>query len=281
MLDKILRRLPTFRGKYRVMKFLYGQMLKSTQEILLEGKYSCKYFLPNLTENVGLDIFINGIYEEETVNFLNRIIPPNGKFMDIGANIGAISIPLSKRRGDIQVLAVEAAPWIFEYLEKNVSVNQLRNISLVNNAVFDTDNVEMDFFSPREKYGKGSLSPVFSQDGIKILTRQVDTIIREYSFESVNTLKVDVEGFEHFVFKGALNLLKSDNPPDIVFEFVDWAEGCAMNLLPGSAQQLLLDLGYDLFQLKGNEIIKLNGIMTKGSANLFASQNASKRLLKR
>ena len=272
MLDKILRRLPTFRGKYRVMKFLYGQMLKSTQEILLEGKYSCKYFLPNLTENVGLDIFINGIYEEETVNFLNRIIPPNGKFMDIGANIGAISIPLSKRRGDIQVLAVEAAPWIFEYLEKNVSVNQLRNISLVNNAVFDTDNVEMDFFSPREKYGKGSLSPVFSQDGIKILTRQVDTIIREYSFESVNTLKVDVEGFEHFVFKGALNLLKSDNPPDIVFEFVNWAEALAMGLSPGSAQRLLKDYCYDLYKIEKSKLVKLDNVLESGAAGLFATK---------
>ena len=280
MLDKILRSLPTFRGKHRVMRFLYGQMLRSTEEILLEGKYSCKYFLPNLKENVGLDIFINGIYEEETVNFLDRILPLNGKFLDIGANIGAISIPLSKKRSDIQILAVEAAPWVFEYLRKNVSINQLRNITLLNNAVFDTDNVEMDFFSPREKYGKGSLSPVFSQEAIKIATRKVDTIIREYSFESVNTLKVDVEGFEHFVFKGALDLLKSDNPPDIVFEFVDWAETSAMNLLPGSAQQLLLDIGYDLFQLKGNEIIKLNTIMTKGSANLFASRNVTKRLLK-
>jgi hypothetical protein len=82
-----------------------------------------------------------------------------------------------------------------------------------------------------------------------------------------------VEGFEYFVFKGAGCLLKSNEAPDIIFEFVDWAESSVSDLSPGRAQQLLLDMGYSLFILrKDGRPVKMGDIMKSGSANLFASK---------
>ena len=275
MLDHLLRKLPVFKGKHRIANFLFGERIKLEKDILVEGKYGCKYLLPNLQENVGMDIFINGIYEPETVDFLLRLIPQNGRFMDLGANIGAILMPLCKQRNDIKAIAVEAAPWIFEYLKKNTALNHLDNVQLLNYALFDKDDEELLFFSPKDKYGKGSLSPVFSSDGIKVMTKKLDSIARDFSFERVDVLKVDVEGFEYFVFKGGYELLHSSLGPHIIFEFVDWAEKSAMGLQPGAAQQLLVEAGYKLFLLDGKTTVRIDSILDSGSCNIFASKRGS------
>lgn len=275
-MGNLFRKLPDFKGKRRLAKILFRQKLNSASEVLVEGKFGCRYYLPNLQENIGLDIFVNGVYEETTINHLEKMIPLNGRYLDLGANIGAILIPLCKRRPDIQAIAVEAAPWIFKYLEKNIILNKLNSIIYLNNALFDEDDIAMDFFSPPDKYGKGSLSPVFSKEAVQVISKQVDTIIREHDFGIVNAIKADVEGFEYYVFKGAKEILKRDDAPDIVFEFVDWAEELAMGLSPGAAQQMLIDMGYQLFIIKHDKLVRLNRILQEGAADLFATKKKMK-----
>lgn len=267
-----MQNLPNFKGKRRLVKFLYGKRIDAAEEITIAGKLNCKYLVPNLQENVGLDIFVNGVYEEETIDLLRTTIPNGGIYLDLGANIGAILVPLCKTRPDIQALAVEAAPWIYKYLDHNVSLNQLKNVQLINNALFHEDDKELNFFSPRDKYGKGSLAPVFSSEPTKVITKRVDTLVSQYNLQKVDVIKIDVEGFEHFVFRGAQNLLSNTSAPDIIFEFVDWAEEQAMGLAPGAAQQLLKEMGYRLYKMEGNKLIELKDILRKGACNLLASK---------
>jgi FkbM family methyltransferase len=271
-LNNFLQSLPNFRGKRRLVRLLFNKKIASAENVVVRGKFNCQYLLPNLQENVGFDILVNGIYETETVALLRRIIPEKGVYMDLGANIGAILIPLCKLRTDISVISVEAAPWIYKYLEHNVSLNQLTNVRLLNNALFDKDDVSLDFYSPHDKYGKGSLSPVFSKEGVKVMTKKVDTLVKDFLLPGVDTVKIDVEGFEYFVFKGAQELLSSPQAPDIIFEFVDWAEKQAMGLVPGAAQQLLLDFGYKLYVLDKDRPVKIDSVLREGSFNLFASK---------
>lgn len=121
----------------------------------MTGKYGCKYLLPNIIENIGFDIFINGQYEPEVHSLLLRLIPKNGSFLDLGANIGSIIVPLCKQREDIVAVGVEAAPWIFKYLQENIFRNDLKNVRLVNNALFNEDDRDLDFFSPADTFGEG------------------------------------------------------------------------------------------------------------------------------
>jgi FkbM family methyltransferase len=243
-------------------------------DVKVTGKNNCKYVLPNLKETIGYDIYINGIYEKEIIHYLSKIIPSNGKLLDIGANIGAISIPLAKSRKDIQIIAVEASTHIFNYLQNNVSLNELKNVHLVNKAVYDKDDLEMDFFNPTEKYGKGSMSPVFTQNSIKVKTITLHKLIQDFSFLPVGAIKIDVEGFEYFVFKGGEELLKSDKAPVIIFEFVDWAEQNASGLKPGDAQKLLKSFGYRLYMLEGNRTVEIDRPVVSGSYNLVASKQS-------
>ena len=271
-MDKIFRSLPPFKGKERLARWLLAAAIKNKADVEVKGKYGCTYLLPNIQENVGFDIFINGGYEPDIQELIFRLLPANGCFLDLGANIGSIVVPVAKRRPDITALAVEAAPWIFTYLEKNISKNQLTNVRLINNALFNEDNRELDFFSPHDKYGKGSLSPVFTNEGVKVKTRKVDTLLKELQLTKVDLLKIDVEGFEYFVFKGAEALLSAPDAPVIIFEFVDWAEKLAMGLTPGAAQVLLVEKGYTLYEIHAAGLVKKESPFTAGSYNLVASK---------
>lgn len=267
----MFRQLPDFKGKQRLAKYLLKTDIQQAKDVQVKGKCGISYVLPNLVENVGFNIFINGINEPETSRLLNSIVPQNGFLIDIGANIGSITVPVCKSRPDIKAIAIEAAPWIYTYLERNVHDNQINNVKLVNCAVYDQDGLQKDFFSPQDKYGKGSLASVFTDQAVKVQTRTIDAIVKEMNIIKVDAIKADIEGFEYFAFKGAKELLLRKDAPMIFFEFVDWAEIRAQNLEAGAAQRLLIEYGYSLYLVdNNNNRNKINGHLTTGAANILA-----------
>src|ERR1700681_4853653 len=128
-MDSIFRSLPLFRGKERLARIIFSDQLKNNNSFWIRGKWGCEYLVPNIVESIGFEIFINGVYEQATSDFIVGRLPVNGVFLDLGANIGAISIPVQNKRKDIKIICVEAAPWIFEYLEQNLEKNGAENVN--------------------------------------------------------------------------------------------------------------------------------------------------------
>jgi len=276
LLDKLFRKLPLFKGKQRLARLLLNDSISNKKDFWVKGKNRCEYFIPNLIENIGFEIFINGIYEEETADFLASILPKAGVFLDLGANIGAISIPLIRKRSDIKVICVEAAPWIFNYLQKSLSRNEMREAIAINKVLFYTDDEEVNFYSPGDKFGKGSLSPVFTDKLVKVKTIKVDSMVKNLELSKIDVIKIDVEGYEYHVFKGALDLLGNSDAPDILFEFADWAEENAKGISIGAAQQILFELGYRIFYFEADkkEMKELKSPVTKGFFMFFATKKS-------
>lgn len=271
MIDRLLRKLPSFMGKRRLARLLLSSEALGTNELTVDGKFGCTYTLPNVQETIGFEILINGIYEAETIQFISKRIKASGKFLDIGANIGAISIPLGKLRTDIQICSLEAAPWIFKYLKQNVLANQLTDITLINKAISSEGGKLVDFFSPKDKFGKGSLAPIFTSEAEKVKTITIDELASENDNE-IDFIKVDVEGFEAQAFKGGFEFLRSSLAPDILFEFVDWAEELAGENC-GKAQSILLEYGYELYAVDRGEIGRhLKDPILKGGQMIFATK---------
>ena len=277
-IHRFFRRLPAFKGKGRMFRTLFFQKLIHSRDILCTGDFGCQYLLPNLTESVSQTVFIYGIYEKNIHKLLNELLPVNGTFLDIGANIGAVTIPLQVKRPDIKIIAVEAAPWVYEYLQTNLNRNKLHDIVAVNSAIYDVDDLQLDFFSPKEGFGKGSLSPVFTDVAVKVSTVTIDTLLRRQNTGKIDCMKVDVEGYEYHVFKGAAGLLNPADAPDILFEFVDWAEERAQNIQKGDAQRILKQYGYRLFDINDNGIgSELKDVLTEGSYMLYATKKKNVR----
>lgn len=262
--------LPHFKGKTRMGRVCFARSIKNDQNIQVVGKYGCRYLLPNLCENLALDIFLNGIYEPETNEFLVNAIPKNATVLDLGANIGSVTIPLAIKRSDLRIICVEASPHVFKYLQENLRQNDLESrVFCINKAISDKDDQSLPFYSDPGNFGKGSLSPVFTNKPIMVETITIDKLLFDLNIDSVGFIKADIEGYEYFAFAGGKQLLQRSDAPPVFFEFVDWAEQCA-NLVPGATQKLLISYGYELFIYRKNRMSKLASIMDKKSAMLYA-----------
>jgi FkbM family methyltransferase len=269
----IIRKLPHFKGKFRLVNFFFAKTRSTAKEVPVTGKWNCRYVLPNLTEPVAFDIFVDGVYEPDTIRFISDKIPPNGWFLDLGMNIGAISIPVKTLRPDVKIVGVEAAPWVYNHLQRNLALNGLSDVTVINKALFDRDNESIPFYSPADAFGKGSLSPVFTNEAIQVTTITMDTLVKETGAAKVSFIKIDVEGYEYYVFKGGAETLTPSDAPDILFEFVDWAEERA-HVSKGKAQEILMSYGYKIYPVEGSHASgqAITAPVTKGSYMFYATK---------
>jgi FkbM family methyltransferase len=264
--------MPDIRGKRRVCRLLISALgVEKSKDILINTR-SGTFRLPNLKEAISFELYINGIYEKGLVDLLEKQIPPSGIFLDIGANIGSISISLAKRRKDIHIIAVEASPWIFAVLKENVERNGIGNITLLNKAVYSISGKTMPMYAPREYFGKGSLKPVYTHESEEVETITVADILTVYGQGKADYIKVDVEGFEKSVFEGLGAYTEVEVKPRIIFEYAASTEESA-GFKAGDAQQVLISKG---FQLQGLDHMfrpvgeKSANLVLDGSANIMA-----------
>lgn len=271
ILSNFLQQLPKFKGKLRLGAFLLKITgIQKNKNILLKTTHG-NFIIPGFDENLAKELFVNGYYEQGLVDLLAREIPHQGVFIDVGANIGSISIPLAIKRPDVQVISIEASPWIFKILTKNIAFNSLKNISCLNFAVYKESGLELPIYAPKDKYGKGSLNAIFTNEFELIKTITLDDIKMQFCANKIDFVKIDVEGFELNVFEGSKQVLKIDKP-NIIFEFVPWAEELAGFKL-GEAQLYLLNNLYELQQLS-NDFVAVaeftKSISINHDANFFA-----------
>ena len=274
MITDLIRTIPNFKGKQRLIRYFLRDHISQRKDITVKGKYNLKYRLPNIIDSIGFGIYINGIYEPVISNLIINHLPANGVYMDIGANIGSIAMPVCKQRPDITAICIEASPKIFGSLKTNFNLNSLSNCILLNKAVSDKDGEPLFYMNEQDYFGQGHIANTQSDKTETVISNKIDTLLRDINIKSINLLKVDIEGYEYFAFKGAAELLTSTAAPPIIFEFEDWAEGRIKDLQPGDAQRLLLEYGYSLFRIEKNKKLKpIGSPITKGSVMILAKKD--------
>jgi FkbM family methyltransferase len=272
---KLWKHLPSFKGKKSLIKALHKKQIENAQEVVFRCNYDLLFLVPNLIENISFDLFFEGIYEKKLVDFILKDLPQNGIFVDVGANIGSISLFVARKRPDVTVYALEASPHIYAYLRKNIDQNNLLNIHAWNLAIHRENDLNLDFFAPHDKFGKGSFAQVFECIPEKVKTIRMDRFFDQHNVKP-DLIKVDVEGFEAMIFESMGDYLISEPRPKIVFEFVDWAENCSNIYSPGDAQRILLKNRYQLQLLNEYSAGIRNTIIhpyTKGTHEIVALPN--------
>lgn len=275
-LSSFFQRLPLFKGKMRLARVYYKKLIADAEDVIIEAHGNIRYKVPNLRETIGEELFINGYYEKEIISLITENLKEGQAFLDLGANIGAIAIAVAKEKQNNKIYCVEASKRLFDYLVFNIKQNNTFNIVPINNALSDADDLKLSFYSPVGKFGKGSLSPVFTKEAEIIDSITIDTLLYRKSIKDVGVIKIDVEGYEYYAFKGAEQLLLGNKAPKIIFEFVDWAENQADGIKSGMAQKLLIDYGYKLFLIEkynsGYKLIKANKIIYEGAKMFLATK---------
>lgn len=235
---------PGMRGKTRLARFLLPEKTRA-RTALIHDRDGNLLLLPNSLEPVGLHLWADGVYEPEVLTFFERHVTSTSVVVDVGANIGAFTIPLARRAKT--VIAIEPSPQVLPFLKENVKLNHLANVTVVECAASAHGDSSVDFYvPPQDHFGMGSSAPQFNVRPITVPARQLDEILADHGVSKVDVVKVDVEGYEAHVFRGAKKLLTSAGAPVIVFESLAWAEERAFPGRRGWAQEILLDAGYRL-----------------------------------
>jgi FkbM family methyltransferase len=182
-----------------------------------------KYFLPSFLkkDSVANTIKRGLIYDEDIVGLAKKYITPNSSFLDVGANYGQMSVVLSKfieGKGTGKVYSFEAEPFVGEIFQKNVEINNCKNIEIVLGAVHFKSGEKLIFPEPDFKrfdsYGSYGIDPL-AANGRTVETLTIDSLNIQ---EKISFIKVDIQGSDLFALQGAKETILK-NKPVILFEF--------------------------------------------------------------
>lgn len=163
---------------------------------------------------LGYALVRYGEYGQFEWEFLEQLIEPGSIVVEVGANIGTHTISLAKSVGsEGRVIAIEPQRVIFQYLCANVSLNGLMNVETYNcgcGCESGTLLVPPINYSAetRQNFGGVSLKPTGDGETVQIL--RLDDLIGEK--RRVSLVKIDVEGMEAEVLKGAIATIQESRP---------------------------------------------------------------------
>lgn len=244
--------------------------MENPQVVLHTTKDGLKYYLlPN--DAISKHIIGNGYFEQKLVSLSDKIISQRKQniVLDIGANIGTYSIPLAKSHSDKFFCAFEPLPFIYQQLYKNIQINNLSNIKAFEFALSNDSGITVVERLPYNcgNIGGNSLDKKIStmrvREYLKITPKLVPELIEmkkldDLKISGINMIKIDVEGFELQVLQGAVETIKHNDNPPVMFEaWVEpWYEvqrNKVITFLRTIGYNSFLFLGCDNIAFKNNE----------------------------
>lgn len=172
------------------------------------------FIFVNSRDYIEQQIFIHGIYERTMLAFLRDNLCQEDCFWDVGANIGVVSLYASKRAG--KVVAFEADPSCVTRLTTHAVVNEITNIEVVDKAISNNVGQVWLGFGPDTNRGMNSIVRQ-SDDGVLVSSLTLDSYYAETQ-ECPVGIKLDVEGGELLVLKGATKVLENPTLKWIILE---------------------------------------------------------------
>lgn len=174
---------------------------------------------------IGFSIVAGGVFDPCVTEALHRLIEPGETVADVGANIGYITSLAAARVGpNGRVVAFEPHPRAYELLERNAARwregGGIGEVELLRLALSDAAG-EGTLLSPsfEANTGLGSLQgdqlDAPDSDAIEVPLARLDEVA---GADAIDVMKIDVEGHEADVLRGAGGLLTSGSVRDIVFE---------------------------------------------------------------
>lgn len=200
-------------------------------------------------------IIVTGMYDSKLNLLIEQRVNPGMVCMDIGANIGHITLHLARRVGQLgKVYAFEPVPQICNCLRLNVAQNRLDCIVSVEEIALSHLNGIMTMGyadSQKENQGMGSLVNIHNEVAtltMEVRTQTLDDFMIDRNLARLDFLKVDIQGSEIFFLEGAMQTL-AHLAPDICMEISPSDLAC-LKKKPADLLAILQRCQYQVFEIE-------------------------------
>jgi FkbM family methyltransferase len=205
------------------------------------------------------DMFF-GVYEPEETALLERELRPGDVFVDAGANIGYFSAVAASRVGPTgEVHAFEPVPRLYDRVRAFRDANPARAIHVHPEALGDSEGTAEIRETRRRNIGWNTMVPGFmaaaeTRGRHAVRVRRLDAYLRDRGVARVALLKIDVEGYELPVLRGATGHFERGDRPVIVCEVAPAAYPL-LGLRVADLFDLLARFGYRATDLSSRPIV--------------------------
>lgn len=235
----LLRPLPLPRRVQRYLRF------EGVVTIKIDEEHS---FRINMGGPIEWKLFWRGFgrdWEATSIRLWTRLAASAGTIVDVGSNVGIYSLVARTINPAARIVAFEPLDRFYERLKANIAVNGF-TIDAEEVALSDHEGEALLYDSARDYFQAASLEgpggPVTSHIARSVPLRRLDMYCREHAIDSVDLLKIDIEGHEPQALAGMGDLLASTKPTILIEVLSDEAGSRISSVLSG--------LGYETYRIR-------------------------------
>jgi len=213
--------------------------------------------------------------EYSETKLVQKLLRENSLFIDVGANIGYYSLLAASVIKKGKIFAFEVEKRALNNFYENINLNKLEDkIEVIEKLVSDKDGYERFIVSTESEVSRIVGGSQKSKDFLRFPCIKLDSFAKEENISFIDFLKVDVEGAEYKVLKGAEELLRGKRIKYLLFEVnknIKDYDGSKKDVF-----EMLSDFGYKIYKFVDggdNFIEKLENFdsLPDETRNYFAS----------
>jgi FkbM family methyltransferase len=205
-------------------------------------------FDADLSSTLEWMLWAFGCYEKHFAELFGYLVTPGDRCVDVGANVGVHTVRLARLVGpEGEVIAIEPDPDVVQRTNRNVALNGVANVRVISAAASERAG-QTRLFRPGPWDTNRARASLLHHPYLTGITRTVPVVTVDdvCAGEPVSLIKIDVEGHEAAVVRGAAGTI-AKYAPSVVFEY-------APELLEDDVAQTpfgaLADSGYLMFRVR-------------------------------
>jgi FkbM family methyltransferase len=183
----------------------------------------------DIREGIDLSLFLFGSFERDILATIEALVEPDGIVIDVGANIGALTLPVAEYLAHGHVYAVEPTDIAFARLRQNVVLNPAISgrVTTIHSFVSSDSSAVSDLVAysswPADGSDDARRHPVHKgvQQAAGCGQVTLDGLIEARDIRAVSLVKIDTDGHEFSVLSGATQCLTKLRPA-VIFEACEY-----------------------------------------------------------
>lgn len=222
---------------------------------------------------IGRSVLLTGDYDPKLTRVCEATLRPGDVVLDVGANLGVVSAYAARLVGPQgRVHAFEPQPELVRLMERSMRLNDYAQVTVHEMALSDHDGVA-PLYGATARRESASLHGRGSTIG-EVQVRDASAVLHSLDLGPIRLLKLDVEGHEEAVLRGAQPYLRRNTPEVVLFESHGDSPFRSRPVV-----RLLGELGFEFFQvpkaLRALRLVPLPGDETARGFDFVALRRGS------